>query len=676
MLEQDPALLGAGASVAPTVETAPWVGRRRSWPCSPLRSVTDPPARPAKAGPTPSRLRCWPTYRRPTVPSRRRRVAARSSRSPGPGTPPRPRRQSNAQPVAAAPEDRAALRTAAAEQATRLADLAHPGQIVLSRPTRDSSEARLHEVDVRELGQHRLTDLGPASPSSSSLRRASRSTFRRHAGSTRCRRTCRSSRRRSSAGKRSRSDRRPRPRSRRSPGDAHRARRHGQDAAGAPCSGGAAAGRPGWDVVRAARCPARPGSGAVDRRLHPGVAADGPSALGAVARELEGRRTLLILDNFEHLLAASAFVTQLLEAAPGVTVLVTSRVPLKLEGSASSRCRRCPSRRPTPPWPPMRTSPRSLAVGSVALFAARAAAVRPEFALTTEGASAVVRLCRALDGLPLAIELAASRLGLMSPAAILERLDRPLRLVGTRGLPGGERHLAIDAAIDWSHDLLGPAARQLFAELAVFAGGWTLDAAEAVWRGPRRRRRTRRARRPQPGADRRGRGGSALRDARDNPGIRGRQARRFGRPRGSRGAPREVLRLARGIGGAGAPWQPRAMAGSARDGPRQLPCGTGPPSRDRRWPRHRGTTRRRALAVLAPRRPPVGGADPSGARRCSPPRAGRDQGQGPHRCRRHGREHAGPRHRRRSGRRRSSWRGGSATLRARPTRSSCWRTRP
>jgi tetratricopeptide (TPR) repeat protein len=116
----------------------------------------------------------------------------------------------------------------------------------------------------------------------------------------------------------------------------------------------------------------------------------------------------------------------------------------------------------------------------VALFVARARAARPEFAVTRDNAPAVIALCRALDGLPLAIELAASQVGLMSPAELLKRLDRALRHVSRGQAPGPERHRALQVTIGWSYDLLEDDVRQLYAELAVFAGGWTLEAAESV----------------------------------------------------------------------------------------------------------------------------------------------------------------------------------------------------
>ncbi|HUG30125.1 MAG TPA: BTAD domain-containing putative transcriptional regulator [Candidatus Limnocylindria bacterium] len=207
--------------------------------------------------------------------------------------------------------------------------------------------------------------------------------------------------------------------------------------------------------------------------------AGGETSLGGLARELAARRVLLVLDNFEHLLPAARLVGEILAVAPGVRVLATSRAPLKVPGEKVIAV------------PPLQTPaanagsrPDDVAVlsgiGSIALFTARARAVDPGFSLTAANAPVVAALCRALDGLPLAIELAANRAGLLSPESLLGRLDRPLRLLAASRRPGPERHRALAVTIDWSHELLAPGDRRLFADLAIFAGGWTLEAAERV----------------------------------------------------------------------------------------------------------------------------------------------------------------------------------------------------
>jgi len=185
---------------------------------------------------------------------------------------------------------------------------------------------------------------------------------------------------------------------------------------------------------------------------------------------------LLLIDGFEHLIAAAPLISDLVAAGPGLKVLVTSRSPLHVYGEHEF---------PVPPLglPDSRTaaSPESaLASEAVALFAQRAAAVRPDFAVTAENAVAIAEICARLDGLPLAIELAAARVKLLTPSAMHARLEKRLQLLtgGARDLP--ERQQTLRATIAWSHDLLDPAEQRLFRRLAVFAGGCTLEAAEAV----------------------------------------------------------------------------------------------------------------------------------------------------------------------------------------------------
>jgi predicted ATPase/DNA-binding SARP family transcriptional activator len=182
----------------------------------------------------------------------------------------------------------------------------------------------------------------------------------------------------------------------------------------------------------------------------------------AIADEFGDRPAILVLDNFEHLLAAAPLVEAVLLAAPAVRILATSRAPLGL-----------PSER-VYPVPPLADVP------GVVLFAARARTASPEFSVTSENSDAVGALVRALDGLPLAIELAGSRMAIVPPEAVLERIQVSLRVLEASRRTGPARHRALQATIDWSHDLLEPDHRRLFADLGVFAGGWTLDAAERV----------------------------------------------------------------------------------------------------------------------------------------------------------------------------------------------------
>jgi predicted ATPase len=184
------------------------------------------------------------------------------------------------------------------------------------------------------------------------------------------------------------------------------------------------------------------------------------------------------LDNFEQVLEAAPVVTQLLATAAGLTVLVTSRAPLRVRGEQVVPLEPLEIARPE------LVSPEDVArVEAVALFAERAAAAAPRFALTTQNARAVADLVARLDGLPLAIELAASRSAVLSPAAMLQRLDRrePLLVVGPRDLPA--RQQTLRTAVGWSYDLLAGSERTLFRRIAVLAGGFTADTAAAVCDG-------------------------------------------------------------------------------------------------------------------------------------------------------------------------------------------------
>jgi predicted ATPase/class 3 adenylate cyclase len=182
----------------------------------------------------------------------------------------------------------------------------------------------------------------------------------------------------------------------------------------------------------------------------------------ALLAHLRDRTTLLVLDNLEQLLPAGAeTVARLVRGAPGLRVLVTSREVLRIAGERGH------------PVPPLGLE------SGVELFEARARSVRADLVLTEESRAAIRAICDRLGGLPLAIELAAARTRLLSPAQILERLGRSLDLSGgTRDVP--ERQRTLRGAIAWSHDLLSEEERRLFARLAVFAGGCTTDAAASV----------------------------------------------------------------------------------------------------------------------------------------------------------------------------------------------------
>ncbi|MGH2787747.1 MAG: ATP-binding protein [Actinomycetota bacterium] len=188
------------------------------------------------------------------------------------------------------------------------------------------------------------------------------------------------------------------------------------------------------------------------------------------------KRMLLLLDNFEQIVSAAPLVSELLTAAPDITVLVTSRAPLRIAGEQEY-----PVPSMTLPDPERLPDPEGLsAYDSVELFVQRARAVRPDFELTADNGSAVARICVKLDGLPLAIELAAARIRLLSPQDILTRLDRSLSLLSRGARDAPHRQQTLMNAIEWSYRLLDEDRQALFRRLGVFVGGWTLEAATAI----------------------------------------------------------------------------------------------------------------------------------------------------------------------------------------------------
>jgi predicted ATPase/transcriptional regulator with XRE-family HTH domain len=211
-----------------------------------------------------------------------------------------------------------------------------------------------------------------------------------------------------------------------------------------------------------------------------GVSSSGARSLfEAVEGYLRDRRLLLVLDNFEQVAVAAPPVAELLMRAPRVKVLATSRVPLHVRGEKEFAVP--PLQLPdTEHLPPLDQLGRYEAVR---LFVQRAADVNAGFEMTGDNASTVAQICARLDGLPLAIELAAARVKVLSPQGILERLESRLGLLtgGARDLPARQRTLR--SAIEWSYDLLAEEEKKLFRRLGVFVGGFTLDAAEAVCRG-------------------------------------------------------------------------------------------------------------------------------------------------------------------------------------------------
>jgi predicted ATPase len=201
---------------------------------------------------------------------------------------------------------------------------------------------------------------------------------------------------------------------------------------------------------------------------------EGQTPSDALSLRLRGKRMLLVLDNFEHVLEAAPEVAGLMESCPGLTLLSTSRAPLRVRGEQEY---------PVPPLALPRSSPlpgaeEVLGSPSGRLFAERARAALPVFRVTGENAGAVAAICHRLAGLPLALELAAAGSRYLSPRALLSRLDRALSAGWARDLP--ERQRTMRATLDWSHGLLSAPERVLFRRLSAFVSGFALEAAEKV----------------------------------------------------------------------------------------------------------------------------------------------------------------------------------------------------
>ena len=191
---------------------------------------------------------------------------------------------------------------------------------------------------------------------------------------------------------------------------------------------------------------------------------------------LRDKRILLVLDNFEQLMAAAPVVAKLLAGAPGLKIITSSRIALQLQGEHEY---------PVPPLGLPQTGDNAsmedlMENEAVSLFVERARTAQPNFTLKSDNVSAIAEICRRLDGLPLAIELAAARIKLLQPQAILTRLDDSLKLLtgGARDLP--TRHQTLRNTLKWSYSLLNEEEKTLYARLSVFVGGFTLEAAEAI----------------------------------------------------------------------------------------------------------------------------------------------------------------------------------------------------
>ena len=200
----------------------------------------------------------------------------------------------------------------------------------------------------------------------------------------------------------------------------------------------------------------------------------GVHPLEALCQYLRERKFLLVLDNFEHVAEAAAEVVDLLGSCPNLCVLVTSRAPLRVRGE-----REYPVSPLAVPDPTHKPQAEEVAQTPAAgLFIERAEDASPSFELTQANAAAVAAICWRLDGLPLALELAAAQTRFLGPTALLSRLDQALQAGGARDLP--ERQRTMRATLDWSHELLHEPEKTLFRRLSVFAGGFTLEAAEDV----------------------------------------------------------------------------------------------------------------------------------------------------------------------------------------------------
>ena len=220
-------------------------------------------------------------------------------------------------------------------------------------------------------------------------------------------------------------------------------------------------------------------AGAVASALGVREVADRPST-EVLLEHLEPRKTLLVLDNCEHLIEGCAVLADtLLRSCPGLEILATSREPLRIAGESSWPV-------PSLSLPDSQQQPPASELAryeAIRLFVERAGAADAGFSLTDQNASAVARLCRKLDGIPLAIELAAARVRALTVEQISERLEDPLSLLTTGSRTAAPRHQTLRATLQWSYELLDERERALFDRLSVFAGGWDLEAAEAIGAG-------------------------------------------------------------------------------------------------------------------------------------------------------------------------------------------------
>ena len=213
----------------------------------------------------------------------------------------------------------------------------------------------------------------------------------------------------------------------------------------------------------------------IARALDVHAAAEQP-LLARIHEHLRGRRVLLVLDNFEPLLSAAPLLAELLAQCRELKLLVTSRVALRFGAEQVAQVNPLA----LPPLAPLPALAQLAAFPAVALFVARARAALPGFQLSAANARAVAEICARLDGLPLALELAAARVRLLAPEALLARLREPLQFLRSEARDAPARQRTLRTTIAWSEQLLGPAQQAAFARISVFAGGCTAEAAAAV----------------------------------------------------------------------------------------------------------------------------------------------------------------------------------------------------
>lgn len=207
------------------------------------------------------------------------------------------------------------------------------------------------------------------------------------------------------------------------------------------------------------------------------VAEQGNGALkDRLMAHLQTHRLLLVLDNFEHVDAAAPLIAELLSTAPGLACLITSRVALRIYGEQEYPV----APLPLPDLDDLPAYDRLTHIPSLELFVIRSRAVNPGYTLRPEDAAIIAEICVRLDGLPLAIELAAARSKLYPPAALLARLSNRLAFLENRARDAEQRHQTLRATLDWSYRLLGAAEQKLLARLAIFARSFTAEAAETV----------------------------------------------------------------------------------------------------------------------------------------------------------------------------------------------------